>query len=352
MRHRTQFSASRFAQTAPESTASPATPVHEFKRLHEFERRNPATEQSPDGLVERDGVTTRYPTGSSVRYTEAEISDHSSELDNPADPEVGPGGTENPTADVVAPRRSGQHRLPAPPSALKGRAAVVAVAAGAVVAAGQAATDGPAKKSDQTEVELTAADSVVATAAPQAAQFSDVTQSASDESAPQVLALAKPTDLGEFSNLLAKGQRFSEERAAREAAARRPLFVLPATGTFTSHFGYRWGTLHAGVDIANALGTPIYAVADGEVIDAGPVSGFGRWVRLQHDDGTVTLYGHLNSEVVTVGQRVMAGDQIATMGNTGYSTGPHLHFEVHLGGANKTDPVPWLATRGISLGSS
>ncbi len=74
------------------------------------------------------------------------------------------------------------------------------------------------------------------------------------------------------------------------------------------------------------------------------------WVRLLHADGTITVYGHINESLVTVGQHVMAGDQIATMGNRGFSTGPHLHFEVHLNGVDKIDPLPWLATRGISLG--
>ncbi|WP_305094160.1 M23 family metallopeptidase [Prescottella sp. R16] len=256
-------------------------------------------------------------------------------------------------AEIPTPRSGGRHRLPAPPAALKGRAAVVAVAAGAVVAAGQAALHTPTADTDQSDVSLTASGSVPTTAVPQAAQFSNIeqtTEPATGGSAPQVLAIANPTDLGQFSNLLAKGHRFSEERAAREAAARRPLFVLPAQGVYTSSFGARWGTLHAGVDIANAIGTPILAVADGTVIDSGPASGFGMWVRLQHADGTITVYGHINETLVTVGQKVMAGDQIATMGNRGFSTGPHLHFEVHLGGDNKIDPIPWLATRGISLG--
>ncbi|WP_137723483.1 M23 family metallopeptidase [Prescottella subtropica] len=255
--------------------------------------------------------------------------------------------------DVAAPRSGGRHRLPAPPAALKGRAAVVAVAAGAVVAAGQAALTAPADRTDHSDVALASTGAAPTTAVPQAAQFSNITQNptgSSDSSAPQVLAVASPTDLGQFSNLLAKGHRFSEERAAREAAARRPLFVLPAQGVYTSSFGARWGTLHAGVDIANAIGTPILAVADGEVIDSGPAAGFGMWVRIKHADGTITVYGHINDTLVTVGQRVMAGDQIATMGNRGFSTGPHLHFEVHLGGDNKVDPIPWLATRGISLG--
>lgn len=258
-------------------------------------------------------------------------------------------------SDVTAPAsRGGAHRLPTPPTALKGRAAVFAVAAGAVVAAGQAAANGgPGQSTGHSEVALAAgeADSsvITATAVPQAAQFAP-SADAEPSQAPQVLNIADPNDLSQFSNLLAKGQRFSEERAAREAAARRPLFVLPAVGSFTSHFGARWGTLHAGIDIAGPIGTPILAVADGEVIDSGPASGFGMWIRLLHADGTVTVYGHIDQSLVSVGQRVMAGDQIATMGNRGFSTGPHLHFEVHLNGVDKIDPLPWLATRGISLG--
>lgn len=261
------------------------------------------------------------------------------------------GATE--AADVDAPaQRGGAHRLPTPPTALKGRAAVFAVAAGAVVAAGQAAANGAGQNAEHSEVILAAdeASVITATAVPQAAQFASISD-AEPSQAPQVLNIADPNDLSQFSNLLAKGQRFSEERAAREEAARRPLFALPAIGSFTSHYGARWGTLHAGVDIAAPIGTPIYAVADGTVIDSGPASGFGMWIRLLHDDGTVTVYGHIDQSLVSVGQQVMAGDQIATMGNRGFSTGPHLHFEVHLNGVDKIDPIPWLATRGISLGS-
>ncbi|CNL03838.1 M23 peptidase domain-containing protein [Mycobacterium tuberculosis] len=75
------------------------------------------------------------------------------------------------------------------------------------------------------------------------------------------------------------------------------------------------------------------------------------WVKLRHSDGTVTLYGHINSALVSVGQSVMAGDQIATMGNRGNSTGPHLHFEVLLNGSERIDPVPWLAKRGLFVGN-
>jgi murein DD-endopeptidase MepM/ murein hydrolase activator NlpD len=149
---------------------------------------------------------------------------------------------------------------------------------------------------------------------------------------------------------LAKGVAYAQERAQREARLQRPLFVMPTQGIFTSGFGYRWGMLHGGIDLANSIGTPIYAVADGVVIDAGPAAGFGMWVKLRHADGTVTLYGHVNTTTVNIGQRVMAGDQIATMGNRGNSTGPHLHFEVQLNGTNRVDPVPWLAMRGLNVG--
>lgn len=140
-----------------------------------------------------------------------------------------------------------------------------------------------------------------------------------------------------------------QERVAAEAAAKRPTAVKPAEGTFTSGFGARWGTTHYGVDIANAIGTPILSAMDGVVVEAGPASGFGLWVRVQHGDGTITVYGHVNEILVAQGQQVQAGQQIATMGNRGQSTGPHLHFEVWIGGSQKIDPIGWLGERGIGL---
>ena len=146
--------------------------------------------------------------------------------------------------------------------------------------------------------------------------------------------------------------RAAEQKAAEEAAAaaaRRPTVAKPAEGSFTSGFGARWGTTHYGVDIANSIGTPILSAMDGVVVESGPASGFGLWVRVQHNDGTVTIYGHINESLVSAGQQVHAGQQIATMGNRGQSTGPHLHFEVWINGSQKIDPVGWLGQRGISL---
>ncbi|WP_460864923.1 M23 family metallopeptidase [Rhodococcus aerolatus] len=126
--------------------------------------------------------------------------------------------------------------------------------------------------------------------------------------------------------------------------------VAPAQGTFTSGFGSRWGSFHYGIDIANAIGTPIRAAQAGTVINAGPADGFGLWVRIRHDDGTITVYGHNDRNLVSVGQRVTVGQQIATIGNRGDSTGPHLHFEVINPAGIKVDPQPWLAARGVYVG--
>jgi murein DD-endopeptidase MepM/ murein hydrolase activator NlpD len=147
---------------------------------------------------------------------------------------------------------------------------------------------------------------------------------------------------------LAASEQAGLQRASRSAALRSTLFAEPTTGTITSPYGPRDGTTHNGVDVANNIGTPIYAVADGVVLDAGPASGFGLWIRLQHDDGTITVYGHIDSYSVSVGQRVLAGEQIARMGNRGQSSGPHLHLEVHTP-AGLVDPVSWLSERGVPL---
>ncbi|WP_406229879.1 M23 family metallopeptidase [Nocardia sp. NBC_01009] len=144
---------------------------------------------------------------------------------------------------------------------------------------------------------------------------------------------------------------WEQNRIAAEAAeAARPHTVRPILGVLTSNFGMRWGALHAGLDFADPIGTPIAAVTDGTVIEAGPASGFGLWVRVQQDDGSIGVYGHVNDILAEVGQDVRAGDVIATVGNRGFSTGPHLHYEVHQPGVGPVDPMPWLAARGIDVG--
>ncbi|GAB4082809.1 M23 family metallopeptidase [Modestobacter muralis] len=143
--------------------------------------------------------------------------------------------------------------------------------------------------------------------------------------------------------------RAAREEAAREAA--RPKAVMPVNGRLTSSYGARWGTTHYGLDIAAPMRTPEYAAADGVVIRAGAASGFGLAVYILHDNGDVTVYGHMDKILVEDGQLVSAGDTIALLGNRGQSTGPHLHFEVFEGGLDgrRVDPRGWLAERGVDI---
>jgi murein DD-endopeptidase MepM/ murein hydrolase activator NlpD len=131
------------------------------------------------------------------------------------------------------------------------------------------------------------------------------------------------------------------------AQVRPPLhrWVRPNWGPLTSPFGYRWGRLHAGIDIAGPYGSTIVAATDGCITYAGPEGGYGEVMRISDWDGTVTVYGHMSSFLRHAGC-VAAGTPIATVGATGDATGPHLHFEVRIGGT-PVNPIPFLAKRGV-----
>ncbi|MGB3298489.1 MAG: peptidoglycan DD-metalloendopeptidase family protein [Phormidesmis sp.] len=120
-------------------------------------------------------------------------------------------------------------------------------------------------------------------------------------------------------------------------------YIWPARGTITSGYGWRWGRMHRGVDVAGPVGTPIVAAGSGVVAEAGWNSGgYGNMVEIRHPDGSMTRYAHNNRLVVSAGQSVKQGQQIAEMGSTGYSTGPHLHFEVHPNGGEAVNPIAFL----------
>ncbi|MGB7085858.1 MAG: peptidoglycan DD-metalloendopeptidase family protein [Phormidesmis sp.] len=122
-------------------------------------------------------------------------------------------------------------------------------------------------------------------------------------------------------------------------------YIWPTQGTVTSGYGWRWGRMHRGVDVAAPVGTPIVAAAHGVVEQAGWNSGgYGNLVEIRHPDGSMTRYAHNNRLNVSAGQTVRQGQQIAEMGSTGYSTGPHLHFEVHHEGGT-VNPVAYLPSR-------
>jgi murein DD-endopeptidase MepM/ murein hydrolase activator NlpD len=119
--------------------------------------------------------------------------------------------------------------------------------------------------------------------------------------------------------------------------------IWPAQGTFTSGYGWRWGRMHKGIDIANNVGTPILAAARGRVSFAGwHEGGYGYFVEITHEDGSRTRYGHNSNLLVREGQLVDQGQLISQMGSTGRSTGPHLHFEVLPAGEGAMNPLQFL----------
>ena len=153
---------------------------------------------------------------------------------------------------------------------------------------------------------------------------------------------------------VSRAARAEVEAAAAAAAAEaaRPKTVMPIHGArLTSTFGARWGKFHEGIDLAAPMMTPEYAAADGVVLRAGAASGYGQAVYILHESGDVTVYGHMVKILVAPGQYVDAGEKIALLGNEGHSTGPHLHFEVRVGGEDgkKVDPIWWLNDRGVEL---
>ena len=152
---------------------------------------------------------------------------------------------------------------------------------------------------------------------------------------------------------VARGVERKNLAAAAKVAKRAALvhgWRLPITNPVkTSPFGYRWGRLHAGEDFAVSIGTPLAAMSTGTVVYAGPMSGYGNMVDVRYWDGTVSRYGHMSSVSVNVGEAVEPGQIVGRSGNTGHSTGPHLHLEIHPNGGQPIDPLPWLASHHVAV---
>ncbi|MGW1759562.1 M23 family metallopeptidase [Streptomyces mirabilis] len=155
----------------------------------------------------------------------------------------------------------------------------------------------------------------------------------------------------------AKKEREAKERAARAAERKRlNTFVLPITGSYIST-GYKTGGSlwssgsHTGVDFHAASGTSVHAVGSGTVVTAGWGGAYGNQIVLKMHDGTYTMYGHLSSIGVSVGQTVTPGQQIGLSGSTGNTTGPHLHFEARTTAeyGSDMDPVAYLRSHGVNV---
>jgi murein DD-endopeptidase MepM/ murein hydrolase activator NlpD len=177
---------------------------------------------------------------------------------------------------------------------------------------------------------------------------------------PDTLANEAETGVGgPFIPFFGKRKDVTDPRFARAASAlqrmnamERALDAIPtsmpaAVMMMSSGFGYRHdpftgaGAMHAGLDFKGPIGTPILAAADGKVTFAGVHSGYGNCIEITHANGLVTRYAHLSGFNVSLGQKVERGIQIARMGSTGRSTGPHLHFEVRLNG-QAINPIKFL----------
>jgi murein DD-endopeptidase MepM/ murein hydrolase activator NlpD len=151
------------------------------------------------------------------------------------------------------------------------------------------------------------------------------------------------------ASALAAAKAAAAAELARERAANPVKLMIHGyriTATFNQG-GSHWARRHTGLDFAAPIGTRIGAVMKGEVISAEFAGAFGRRVEIRHEDGTVTWYCHMSEFTVSVGDYVYAGDQVGSVGMTGNTTGPHLHFEVHPDGGEAIDPMYWLRDKGL-----
>jgi len=151
--------------------------------------------------------------------------------------------------------------------------------------------------------------------------------------------------IAEANALAAEDSRIRGQLAAVQGASDTTPsssgLIWPVSGPVTSPFGYRWGRLHAGIDIGVPYGTPIHAAASGTVVIAGWVDGYGNYTCIDHGGGMATCYAHQSSFATSVGAHVSQGQVIGYVGDTGHSFGAHLHFEVRING-NPVDPLGYL----------
>ena len=228
----------------------------------------------------------------------------------------------------------------------------------AEVAAAKASMRRSRAQTKKLRATVASAQRVIAARAAQVRETRDALAGARD-----TLSVTKSTKLVALSELSAEARAEAEEidalratsaslaasiRAAQASSsvgststASASGFIWPVSGVLTSGFGWRWGRMHEGIDVGAGSGSPIYAAASGIVIACGYTGGYGNLVVIDHGGGVATAYGHQSSIAVGCGQSVGQGQVIGYVGNTGNSTGPHLHFEVRING-NPVDPMPYL----------
>ena len=216
----------------------------------------------------------------------------------------------------------------------------------------RAQADGARVKADERRAETEGRLAELATTREEKARLARDLEVRASEVSNEIAAQARSEE--ELSRIIAEAEAKAAAEARRRSAASRSSgggivgatsdgrvggggCIWPTRGTVTSGFGNRWGRLHAGIDVAAPTGTPIWAAKAGTVIFAGQQSGYGNVVIISHGGGLTTLYGHQSKIRASQGQDVAQGDTIGAVGNTGRSTGPHLHFETRYGGSPR-DP--------------
>ncbi|GAB1327106.1 M23 family metallopeptidase [Streptomyces sennicomposti] len=248
-------------------------------------------------------------------------------------------------------RATGKHRRPSRMHRTTVRAAGVAALTttgvlGTLAAAPALAAETPAPEDTGLTPVITIGDTVAAKIDAQAAAQQHAAEQKLAEQAAREKAAA-----------LAKKEREAKERAAREAERKRlNTFVPPISGSYVST-GYKTGGSlwssgsHTGVDFHAASGTTVHAVGVGTVVETGWGGAYGNQIVIRMADGMYTQYGHLSSIGVTVGQQVVAGQQIGVSGATGNVTGPHLHFEARTTPdyGSDVDPVAYLRQHGVNV---
>ncbi|MFF1488318.1 M23 family metallopeptidase [Streptomyces sp. NPDC058319] len=248
-------------------------------------------------------------------------------------------------------RATGKHRRPGRVQRTTARAAGVAALTttgviGTLAASPALAAEAPAPADTGLTPVISLGDTVAERVDAQAAAQWEAAQQKQAEQAARKLAAER-----------AEQAREAEERADREAERKRlNTFVPPIAGSYVST-GYKTGGSlwssgsHTGIDFHAATGTPVHAVGVGTVVETGWGGAYGNQVVIRMADGMYTQYGHLSSIGVTVGQQVVAGQQIAVSGSTGNVTGPHLHFEARTGAeyGSDVDPIAYLRTHGVQV---
>lgn len=147
-----------------------------------------------------------------------------------------------------------------------------------------------------------------------------------------------------------KAAKVRADKAAALARSRRYSSPLWTRYTITSGYGFRWGRMHPAIDLAVPVGTKVHALTAGRVIFAGWSSeGYGYMVLVRHWDGAVSRYAHNSRLLVSTGDVVTSAQVLALTGDTGNSTGPHLHLEVWPDGYTPVSPRPWLKRHGVNL---